>query len=57
METLKDDTVVQFLDDKDNELVGEIKLYNTTDNFYLVQSEIDGHIWYIPSERIIKQWS
>lgn len=57
METLKDGTVVQFLDDKDNELVGEIKLYNTTDNFYLVQSEIDGHVWCVPSERIIKQWS
>lgn len=57
METLKDGTIVQFLDDKDNELVGEIKLYNPIDDFYLVQAEIDGHIWYIPSERIIKQWS
>lgn len=57
METLKDGTIIQFLDDKDNELVGEIKLYNPTSNFYLVQSEINGHIWYIPSERIIKQWS
>lgn len=57
METLKDGTIVQFLDDKDNELVGEIKLYNPTGDFYLVQSEIDGHVWYIPSERIIKQWS
>lgn len=50
METLKDGTIVQFLDDKDNELVGEIKLYNPTYDFYLVQSEIDGHIWCIPSE-------
>ena len=57
METLKDGTIVQFLDDKDNELVGEIKLYNPIGDFYLVQSEIDGHVWYIPSERIIKQWS
>lgn len=52
METLKNGTVVQFFNDKDQELVGEIKLYNP-----LVQAEIDGHIWYIPSERIIKQWS
>lgn len=57
METLKDGTIVQFLDDKDNELVGEIKLYSPTHDFYLVQAEINGHIWYIPSERIIKQWS
>ena len=57
METLKEGTVIQFLDDKDNELVGEIKLYNSTSDFYLVQAEIDGHIWYILSERIIKQWS
>lgn len=57
METLKDGTVIQFLDDKDNELVGEIKLYNSTSDFYLVQAEIDGHTWYTPSERIIKQWS
>lgn len=57
METLKEGTVVQFLNDKDQELVGEIKLYNPIGDFYLAQAEIDGHIWYIPSERIIKQWS
>lgn len=56
METLKDGTVVQFFNDKDQELVGEIKLYNSIGDFYLVQAEIDGHVWYIPSERIIKQW-
>jgi hypothetical protein len=57
METLKDGTVVQFFNDKSQELVGEIKLYNPIVDFYLVQAEIDGHIWYVPSERIIKQWS
>ena len=57
METLEDGTIVQFLNNKDQELVGEIKLYNPINNFYLVQSGIDGHIWYIPSERIIKQWN
>jgi hypothetical protein len=57
METIKDGTIVEFLNDKDQKLVGEIKLYNPIGDFYLVQAEIDGHIWYIPSERIIKQWS
>lgn len=57
METLKVGTIVQFLDNKNQELVGEIKLYNPTGDFYLVQAEINGHVWYIPSERIIKQWS
>lgn len=57
METLKDGIIVQFLDDKDQELVGEIKLYSPADDFYLVQSEINGHVWYIPSKRIIKKWS
>lgn len=44
METLKDGTVVQFFNDKDQELVGEIKLYNPTSDFYLVQAEIDGNV-------------
>lgn len=57
METLKNGTIVQFLDDKNQELVGEIKLYNPTGDFYLVQAESNGHVWYIPPERIIKQWS
>lgn len=57
METIKDGTIVEFLNDKDQKLVGETKLYNPTYDFYLVQAEIDGHIWCIPSERIIKQWS
>lgn len=57
METLKDGTVVQFFNDKYQELVGEIKLYNPIGDFYLVQAEINGHVWYISSERITKQWS
>ena len=57
METIKDGTIVEFLNDKDQKMVGEIKLYNPTDDFYLVQAEINGHVWYIPSKRIIKQWS
>ena len=44
METIKDGTIVEFLNDKDQKLVGEIKLYNQTGDFYLVQAEIDGHI-------------
>lgn len=57
METIKDGTIVEFLNDKDQKLAGETKLYNPTYDFYLVQAEIDGNVWCIPSERIIKQWS
>lgn len=57
MENLKDGTLVQFLDDKDQTLVGETKLYNSVDKFYLIEAKINGHIWYVPSERVIKQWS
>lgn len=57
METLKDGTIVEFLNDKDQKLAGEIKLYNPIGDFYLVQAEINGNVWCVPSERIIRQWS
>lgn len=57
METIKDGTIVEFLNNKDQKLAGETKQYNPTYDFYFVQTEINGDVWCVPSERIIRQWS
>ena len=57
MENIEVGTIVEYLDDKDQLMVGEVKLYNPTYDFYLIQTEINGIFWCVLPERIIKQWS